>query len=279
MLANAKTPAHPLLGVLLLTLVFPVSAQDKPYWELGAGAAAISFPDYVGSDNRNNWLLPIPYVVYRSARVEVDRDSVSGKLFESDRLKLELSLGGSLPVDSDDNDERRGMPDLDPILEFGPALTYEMYRIPSSKDRILFELPIRTVIASDLKSIDYVGWTSNPTLKYEGKRYVNDASWKLEAGIGPLFGNRRYHDYFYQVESRFATPERPAFEVSGGFGGWRASLGFSRREGHLWYGGFVRYINIADAEFSASPLVKTEHAVMGGMALAWIFSTSRDSSE
>ena len=36
-----------------------------------------------------------------------------GLLFEDRRLELNVSIGGYIPVDSEDNPQREGMPDLD----------------------------------------------------------------------------------------------------------------------------------------------------------------------
>ncbi|NJN46366.1 MAG: MipA/OmpV family protein [Candidatus Competibacteraceae bacterium] len=264
-----------LMGLLSLALLSLAQAEDKPaYWELGLGFTGIAFPDYLGSKERNYWLLPFPYFVYRSEHLEVDRDAVTGELFDSPRWELDISLSGSLPVSSDDNDLRRGMPDLDPILEIGPVLKYQLYALSANKGRFLLELPIRAAIASDFTRIEDVGWQSNPRLRYEQERFGTNSNWSLDVTLGPLYGTGRYHDYFYSVDSRFATPNRPAFEADGGFGGWRFAVGFSRRVGDLWYGGFVRYFDLSSTEFADSPLVETHHTVVGGFAIAWILAQS-----
>ncbi|MEZ5583151.1 MAG: MipA/OmpV family protein [Candidatus Competibacteraceae bacterium] len=263
------------MGLLILALISPAQAEDKPaYWELGLGFTGIAFPDYIGSKERNAWLLPFPYVVYRSEHLEVDRDAVTGELFDSPRWELDLSLSGSLPVKSDDNDLRQGMPDLDPILEIGPVLKYQLYDLPTNKGRLLLELPIRAAIASDLTRIEDVGWLSNPRLRYEQERLGTTSRWSVDVTLGPLFGTGRYHNYFYSVDPRFATATRQAFQADSGFGGWRFAVGFSRRVGDLWYGGFVRYFDLSSAEFADSPLVETHNTVVGGFAIAWILAES-----
>ena len=35
------------------------AAEEKPLWEIGAGVAAFSFPSYRGSDQTNNFLMPV----------------------------------------------------------------------------------------------------------------------------------------------------------------------------------------------------------------------------
>lgn len=263
-----------LWSILLPTL--PVYAEDgESFWELGLGATFITFPDYVGSDERNYWPLPYPYVVYRSERFNVDRNAATGRLFSTERLELELSLGGSIPVKSDDNDARKDMPDLDPIGEVGPSLEYELFRFGPRQGRLLIEWPVRAAFAITHEKFRHIGWTSAPNLQYRRNEDMRPDLWELSASVGPLFGDRRYFRYFYAVEPKFVTPERPEFDTGGGFGGWRLAAGASRRAGKLWYGAFIHYINIADAEFADSPLVETDHYLSAGVAIAWIFAGSR----
>ncbi|HET6720014.1 MAG TPA: MipA/OmpV family protein, partial [Rhodocyclaceae bacterium] len=46
-----------------LTLLAPLAAraaEDLPLWELGVGLGGLSFPVYRGSDQRRDFLLPVP---------------------------------------------------------------------------------------------------------------------------------------------------------------------------------------------------------------------------
>jgi outer membrane scaffolding protein for murein synthesis (MipA/OmpV family) len=249
-------------------------AQETPFWEFGVGLGAVSFPDYLGSDRRRNWLFPIPYVVYRSERIHVDRERASGRLFKTDRLRLDLSLSGSVPVDSDDNAQREDMPDLDPVVEFGPALEFDLYRTPAERDRLFITLPLRGAFAVAFDEVRHIGWVGNPNMQYERKQQKDSGLWTMTANLGPLFGDRRYHRYYYAVEPRFATLDRPVFSPGGGFGGWRFSAGFSLRSGDFWYGAFVRYYNLSGAKFTDSPLVQTDHSLVAGFGVAWVFARS-----
>jgi outer membrane scaffolding protein for murein synthesis (MipA/OmpV family) len=260
-----------LFFVLVLT---PAYGQEVPFWEFGVGLGAFSFPDYLGSDKRRNWLLPLPYVTYRSERINVDREGASGRLFKADRVRLEVSLSGSVPVDSDDNAQRENMPNLDPVVEFGPALQFDLYRTPAERDRLFLELPLRGAFSVAFDEFRHIGWVSNPNIRYERKPRTDRGRWTMTASFGPLFGDRRYHRYVYAVEPRFATPDRPEFSTSGGFGGWRFSAGFSRRSGDFWYGAFIRYYNLTGAKFSDSPLVETDHSLVAGFGVAWVFARS-----
>lgn len=263
------------LPMLILGLA-PSYAQDASLWELGIGVGAINFPAYLGSDERSNWLLPVPYVIYRSKWFDVDREQASSELLTLGRMRLRLSLSGSIPGDSDDNDDREGMPGLDPVAELGPSLQFELYRTEDNEDRLLLDLPVRAAFALDLDSTRHIGWVSTPMLRYQRKRPRGDAAWTFNAAAGPVFADQRYYRYFYAVEPRFATPDRPEFATDAGFGGWRLALGISYRSGDFWYGGFVRYFNLDDAQFVDSPLVKTTHSLIAGVGIAWIFASSRE---
>ena len=92
--------------------------------------------------------------------------------------------------------------------------------------------------------------------------------------VGPLWGNRRQHQYFDGVAPEFATPERPAYDAPGGYSGWRAIAALSRRYGNLYVGGFVRHDDLRGASFRASPLVRSERGFTAGFGMSWIFAAS-----
>ncbi len=101
-------------------------------------------------------MLPPPYFIYRSDRIKVDRNGPRGILFDTERLRLDLSINASVPVNSSDNRARRGMPDLDPTIEIGPVLKHYL----TDEDAPLptrLELPVRAVIATALTSFHYAG--------------------------------------------------------------------------------------------------------------------------
>ena len=258
-----------LAAILLVGL--PVYAENKPLWELGAGIGYIDFPDYRGSDERTSYFLPIPYFVYRGELIQVDRESVRGRLFESERMKLDISLNGSVPVDSDDNEARRGMDDLDPTIEIGPVLKIHLLENPEQKYRLDLRLPVRAVISSE---IEQVGWIAQPQLNLDIADPLNQPGWKLGLLAGPLFGDREYHDYFYGVAPRFARPGRPAYTAEGGYAGAQVIAALSKRFPRYWVGGFIKWDTLDNAVFDDSPLVRKTSHLTGGIAFNWIFKIS-----
>jgi outer membrane scaffolding protein for murein synthesis (MipA/OmpV family) len=92
---------------------------------------------------------------------------------------------------------------------------------------------------------------------------------------GPVFTDRRYNQYYYQVDPQFATATRPAYAASGGYGGTQFTLTTNRRFGPVWFGAFVRAYGLQGAAFDDSPLVKQRSALYAGIGLAYIFAESK----
>ncbi len=244
-------------------------AEEKPLWEAGFGLGTLSLPDYRGSEETNFFVVPAPYLIYRGERFRVDRGGVRGKLFSSDRFKLEISMNASIPVDSEDSTIRRGMPNLDPTFEIGPRLSMLLTEI-GKQGELKLKLPVRAVITTGL---DYEGWLVHPNLDLY-LRNVYD-QWNLGVKFGPLFADAKYHNYYYGVAPQFATTNRPAFNAGGGYSGTALIASLSKRFDHIWIGAFARYDNLQGVSFKGSPLLETEHSLMGGFAVAWIFSRSK----
>jgi len=193
------------------------------------------------------------------------------RLFDTDRVELNVSLNGAIPVNSDDSDARSGMPDLDPTFEIGPSLNVVLAR-PSERHTLKLKLPVRSVIATDFGSAEQAGWIFNPHLNLDSRDMFG--GWNTGLSLGPLFGNRKYHAYYYEVAPEFATPSRPAYSASGGYSGTLMIASLSRRFERVWVGGFIRYDNLSGAVFDDSPLVETRHSVMAGFAVAYILKKS-----
>jgi outer membrane scaffolding protein for murein synthesis (MipA/OmpV family) len=269
-------PAIRWSALLLLVLdLIPLcgNASDVPLWEAGAGVAFIDFPDYRGSDDRNTYVLPIPYVVYRGKFLKVDREKVRGLLFQSDKAELDVSLNGSVPVKSSDNRARQGMPDLDPTLEIGPSLNLFLHRSAEKKVILELRLPIRPVI--DIHA-NYQGYVFQPQLNLDVHDLGGNGGWNLGLATGPIFADQRYHQYFYGVDPAYATAARPAYTAHGGYAGSQVICALSKRFPGFWVGGFVKWDNLHGAAFEDSPLVKSTRTFTAGFAVSWIFAKSKN---
>jgi MipA family protein len=257
-----------ILAALALIAPASASAELQPLWELGAGAVGLRLPDYRGSEESRNYLYPLPYFIYRGDVLRVDREGARAKFFQLGRARLEFSLNATPPVHSSDNRARQGMPDLDPTVEIGPMLNISLAK--TGDRRVELRLPVRAVVATNLSHARAAGFVFYPHLNADTPL----AGWRLGVQGGPLFATAQYHRYFYSVDPMFATPERPAYAAPGGYSGFAALASISRRAGKWWLGGFLRYDSLGGAAFEPSPLVRRDHSLMAGVALAWIFAES-----
>jgi len=260
-----------LLAVLLAVQGTVAMSRELPLWEVGVGLFPSTFPAYRGSEDQQYFLLPFPYLVYRGDYLRVDREGLRARLFDTDRVQLNISVNASAPARSDDSSAREGMPDLDPTVEIGPSLNILLAKL-ADKHSLKMKLPVRSVIATDLGGTEQAGWIFNPHLKLESEDVFG--GWGAGLSLGPLFGNGKYHNYYYAVDPQYATATRPAYSASGGYSGTLALASLSRRFNRIWMGGFIRYDNLSGAKFEDSPLLETDHSLMAGIAIAWIFKRS-----
>lgn len=250
-------------------------AEQLPLWEAGLGAAIISFPHYRGSDERRSWVLPFPYVVYRGEFLQADERKVRGLFFKTEQVELDVSVNGTPPVDSGENEARQGMPDLDATLEIGPSLNLLLLRTNDRRTRLELRLPVRAALASDFSHVNLAGWLFQPNLNLDMHDPLGFERWKLGLLAGPMFSDRRYNQYFYGVDPAFATATRPAYNASGGYAGTQLLVSLSKRFQEVWVGGFAKWDTLNNAVFADSPLVKTNRYFAAGLAVAWIFGESK----
>ena len=233
-----------------------VSAEALPRWELGAGLAAFSLPDYPGADHQSQYVLPLPYVVYRGEYLRAGRGGLRGLLYRGPRVGLDISTGGSMPVNSDDNEARRGMEDLDPSFELGPSLRLKF--IDEEDSQLQLRLNARALVSvEDALKLGYQGWLLNPELRWvrqlsDELQFIGSAQWR--------YGSRGYHDHFYSVAAKDALPERPVYRAERGYSG--IGVGFSLRwqasRDWRWNLGY-RFFDLHDVSFEDSPLFRQEY--------------------
>jgi outer membrane protein len=248
-------------------------AEEQPLWEAGLGIGAIAFPDYRGSDEMRIYPVPVPYFVYRGEFLKADRDGLRGELFDRDYVELSLSLNATIPVNSDDNAARRGMPDLRSTLEIGPSLDIHLWRSQDGLVRFDAILPLRAPITVE-SAPRSIGWVFAPRLNVDRANVAN-SGWNVGFGLGPVYADRRYHDYFYAVRPRYATTERPEYRAPGGFSGWHVLASLTKRYPTYWVGAYVRYDALGDAVFADSPLVTSRSSIAGGFGIAWMIGQSK----
>lgn len=215
-----------------------------------------------------------PFLIYRGDILTVDRERISGRLFRTDRILLDVSFFGQVPVDSSDNEARRGMPDLDPTFEVGPSLQITLLESRPDRYSLKLLLPARAFFSTDLTSVRREGWVFSPRLVLEKGDLIPGTGVHLGISAGPVFGDSGYHAYYYSVAPAYAAPSRPAYAAAGGYSGSTLTLGLGKSYHSLLFGAFVSVDALPGAVIADSPLVKSRYAVMSGVTASWIFKKS-----
>lgn len=270
---NKNRMARLAAACLAIFAVAAPAAEERPLWEIGAGVAAFSFPMYRGSDQTNNFLMPVPHFTYHGDFLKADRQGIRGSLFDSDRVDLTVSLALSPPVASEDIKARNGMSDLEATFEIGPELDFTFWRSESRARFVKLLMPLRAAFTVEGSPKD-IGWVFHPKLNMDITDLPGLPGWNLGTLAGPLFGDKRQHAYYYSVAPQFATATRPAYEASAGYAGMQYLVALSKRFPKYWVGSFVRYDNLTGATFEDSPLVRQKDYFAAGVAITWILGES-----
>jgi MipA family protein len=259
-------------GLALAAIAGQALAADNPssglpLWELGLGLGGLSVPQYRGAEQNLRWVLPVPYFVYRGDFFKSDKDGTRAVLLDTETLDFDISADASPPVKSQDSRARTGMTDLAATLELGPNVNWRLAKGPGWK--VDLRVPLRAAFTVQ-RHVRQIGWTLNPVINLD----LDVQGWNIGVQAGPLAATQRFHAYFYDVPTAFATAERPAYGARGGYAGWGLTTSASRRVGDWWLAAFARVDDVSSASFQNSPLVKQRYNYTAGFAVSWIFKTS-----
>ena len=259
--------------ILAAAALVPLTAgaQELPLWEAGVLGGTASTPAYPGAADRSSRSLVLPFLIYRGKVFRADQSGIGMRLFDSDRVKLDLGLAASLPANSDDVPARAGMPDLGTLLEFGPRLKVHLFK-PSPDSALRLDIPLRAVIEAR-SGLRTQGMTFEPKLVYELD--PPGGVWNVDANLGMVFGNSKINRYFYEVLPQYATLERPAYAADAGLMLVRAGLSGARMLNRdLRVFGFMRYESYANAANRDSPLMKRSTGASVGFGFTWTIKRS-----
>jgi outer membrane scaffolding protein for murein synthesis (MipA/OmpV family) len=246
-------------------------AKEAPLWEFGLGAGAIAFEDYRGSATTHAYPVPVAYVVYNGKFLQADKDGIRGKLLNQSWVEINLSFDITAPVRNDA--ARAGMPDLRTTVQAGPSINLHLYKSEDARVKLDLRMPLEAAITVQ-GSPRFVGTTFTPKLNLDLVDPFGYHGWNLGLLSGPLFGDRRYHDYFYTVDAQYATPERPQYHAQGGYAGTQFLAALTKRFPKVWVGGYVRYDTLSGATFEDSPLVQRKSYWSVGLGFTWILHRS-----
>jgi len=248
--------------------------KEEPLWEIGLVGGGGWLPDYPASDQNHINGIALPYAIYRGEFFRVgDGDGPRGLFVDVPWLELNVGMDAAFPVDSNNNNAREGMDDLDYLLEAGPKLIVKL--LPSNPlNELDLSLAFRSVFSTDFSNLRYQGVTLTPGITYR-RNEVFGTDLEAIAGLNGIFGFDDYNDYFYEVRERDVQENRPRFRANQGYVGSEITLGLSwgATDRIQIFGGTQIGVWSGSAN-EESPLFrdKTTLAIGGGMR--WTFFAS-----
>jgi len=269
------------LAACLLLITAPAGAQDQvvkattekaldgsvpaetddpgALWEWRIAAFGRWGASYPGSKETQVNVVPLPIPVYRGRFLRLFEDSenpIRGKVFERDRIKLDMDIDLTFGADSEDIDARTGMPDLDLLVQVGPELDLQFARQEYLEGRWHLALQARAATSLDGLKPTWRGLTFSSEFRYIAQLSERD---EFKFRVTPTFATKEYMEYYYQVDPEFATPERSAYQAKSGYLGtdftWNLSRDFNEKLS-VWAG--VRVSLYTGASNKNSPLFTDE---------------------
>lgn len=260
----------------LPTSANPSAPVEKPLWELGVVTGVAYMPDYPAASQSSVHVLPLPMIRYRGNFLRSDEKGLlRGRFIHTRDMEFDISVNGSFPANSDDNDARAGMPDLDWIGEIGPRFQWTLARA-AKWAKVDMEVPLRAAFSTDFHSnVTYRGLVFAPEIAYQHGNFL-DSHVAVKLGLGATVASEALNDYFYQVGSAYATADRPAYDADGGYMGSKLQLSLST-ELTPWVGlmGLGRVDFHQGAANEDSPLFKDDTTFTVGMALSLTLAKSK----
>ena len=277
---NRKMKSLSSIGATLLLCCASASGSEAddphlPLWEVGVAGAGTSTPAYPASDQRSERALALPFLIYRGEVLRADQSGIGARLLHTDAIEFDVGFALSLPARSDDVPARSGMPDLGPLVEFGPRVKVTLAR-PAPGSFVRLEVPLRAVFEAN-GGLRREGWAFEPKLVYE----TGDAlgRWNLNANLGVVLADAKFSNYFYEIKQPFATIDRPSYRAKSGLMSTRAGVSGWHKLGPDWrLFGFIRYDNYAGSANRASPLFEQNSGVSIGIGFAWTLYRSKASA-
>jgi MipA family protein len=195
-----------------------IPENSEALWEYGVGVGYIRLPHYPASNQYKDVVLPFPTFQYRGDILRADdRDGARAYLFKTEKSSIELGGAGYSYLDSDDNDARSGMEDLMWNLQLGPQWVYH------PNDELEFQIGLYQAIATDFVMTRRQGFSYEAEVIYHIDEYLQNSgqfgSAKMQGRVSLQLkaGDRDFLAPYFDVSSKFAKADRPAYEARAGF--------------------------------------------------------------
>ena len=262
---------------LIFYFLFPTFAQEehhRPLYEIGVFGGVVDVPDYPASEQSHVHFLTLPVVYYHGKIFRSEQDGIARIRFVTEQsYGVDLSLSGSFPTNSKDNDMRQGMPDLQWLAELGPRFYFYLLR---TKDQYLrVNLPVRGALSTNFTSLTPRGMIFAPGVSDKFENIFN-LGVDFATGVNVNFVSRDLAGYFYDVPRDFANSRRDPFTARGGYLGTDVFAGVIRRwpQWLIFTGAKASFYN--GATNFASPLFRNPLTTAAYAGFVWTFFESEE---
>ena len=270
---RAQSVDQDLINIIEVEKNIQFKKEKEPTYselEIGVGYGYGSIADYPASDEYSRKNLLLPLVIYRGDVLKSDQEEgTRAELFKSRELEINLSFGARFNNDSDGNKARLGMPDLNYIFETGPSLSYKLWKEPKVGSLSL-QIPLRLTFETDFKATEFLGLVFEPELRFQKLNFLVP-NLSAITSLSVEFFNERVANYYYQVEDRYVTVDRQAYDAKPGL----STLSFGQNflyeynRFNLIFGATYSYYG--RSENTESPLFKSDANTSVFAAIAWFF--------
>ena len=252
--------------------------ESQPQYEVGVGAIGINIPDYPGSKRNQMRVIPFPWFIYRGDYLKIDDEGSRAPLFSSKYHETGLGFYFNFPVDSEDHTTRRGMPDLDFLVGFGPRFMLRI--IPEHPSyRFNFFISAGGAYSTDFRKSFrsrgiFIKSGFNYWYQWPGKKTT------FFSGLNFEFGSVELNRYFYEVSPVDANTERPVYRAKPGlvesslYGG----IGINVVK-NLFVFSSLSWRNLDLSENKVSPLVETTNNFGFIIGVVWTFFESEKKNQ
>ncbi len=222
-------------------------------------------------------MFPIPFIVYRGDILKADRKGIRGIFYKSEHFESKISLYGNPPVD-EDNKAREGMPELDTMIEAGPAFDW-FFNERNSLNTLYIKLAARGAYSLDFDggmNTRYEGLHGNLNLIYWNTGFFQKQRVRFGFSGGIIFADKDFNSYFYDVPEKYVLPERNYYKSDSGYSGFTLISKMGKTiTNRISIGSYLRWDNFDKAAFEDSPLVKNKNNFLIGVVLVWKFAESK----
>lgn len=264
-------------NLLILLLIFcKISwAHENPQeskWDYGVGFGVVHFEQYPSSDRFTTLALPVPTFEYRGEILYADdREGVQVFFFKTDKVKIEFSGFGIPPLNSSENDDRKGMKNLPLVLALGPQVNAKL------SDHFDFGLLIAQGLdlTGERQAVSGPALQTRLTFNFENQyTYFPNVQFFNRFFLTSRFGTKKFLKNYFEVQSKDVTATRLLFKTKEGL--LSHELGYllqsSYRQWNTYFGWALN-----DYSMSAnlrSPLHKTNHSLAFFVGLNYILAHS-----